>query len=69
VIGDEQRKQRMPQIRFSIEVDTEDEESSRVIRKIDGTVFEYAGESDKEKQIAVFPGPAGPGGRKGRESL
>jgi GNAT superfamily N-acetyltransferase len=41
----------MPQIRFSIEVDTEDEEPSRVIRKIDGTVFEYAGESDKEKQI------------------
>jgi len=41
----------MPQIRFSIQVDTEDEEPSRVIRKIDGTVFEYAGESDKEEQI------------------
>jgi predicted GNAT family acetyltransferase len=41
----------MAQIRFSIQVDKEDEEPSRVIRKIDGTVFEYAGESDKEEQI------------------
>jgi hypothetical protein len=41
----------MPYIRFSIQVDTEDEEPSRVIRKIDGTVFEYAGESDKKEQI------------------
>jgi hypothetical protein len=30
----------MPYIRFSIQVDTEDEEPSRVIRKIDGTIFE-----------------------------
>jgi hypothetical protein len=41
----------MPYIRFSIQVDTEDEEPSRVIRKIDGTIFEYAEESDKEKNI------------------
>jgi hypothetical protein len=44
----------MPYIRFSIQVDTEDEEPSRVIRKIDGTVFEYAGESDKEEQIGTL---------------
>jgi hypothetical protein len=41
----------MPYIRFSIQVDTEDEEPSQVIRKIDGTVFEHVGESDKEEQI------------------
>jgi hypothetical protein len=41
----------MPYIRFLIQADTEDEEPSRVIRKIDGAVFEYAGESDKEEQI------------------
>ncbi len=41
----------MPYIRFSIQVDTEDVEPSRVIRKIDGTIFEYAEESDKEENI------------------
>ncbi len=40
----------MPQIRFSVRVNTEDEEPSRVIRKIDGTVCEYLAESDKEEQ-------------------
>jgi hypothetical protein len=44
----------MPQIRFSIQVDTEDEEPSRVIRKIEGTVFECAGESDEEEQIGTL---------------
>jgi len=44
----------MPYIRFSIQVDTEDEEPSRVIRKIDGAVFEYAGDSDKEEQIGTL---------------
>jgi GNAT superfamily N-acetyltransferase len=44
----------MPYIRFSIQIDTEDEEPSRVIRKIDGTVFEYAEESDKEEQIGTL---------------
>lgn len=41
----------MPEIRFSIQVDTEDLEPSRVIRTIDGTVFECVGESDKEVRI------------------
>ena len=41
----------MAQIRFSIQVDTEDEEPSRVIRKIEGTVFEYAGESEKKSRL------------------
>jgi GNAT superfamily N-acetyltransferase len=61
----------MPQIRFSIEVDTEDEEPSRVIRKIDGTVFECVGESDKEEKIGnlqCFLVQAGLAGEKG-ESL
>ena len=44
----------MPYIRFSIQVDTEDEEPSRVIRKIEGTVFEYAGDSDKDEQIGTL---------------
>jgi hypothetical protein len=41
----------MAHIRFSIQVDTEDEEPSRVVRRSEGTVFEYEGESDTEKQI------------------
>ena len=41
----------MAHIRFSIQVDTEDEEPSRVVRRIEGTVYEYEGESDTEKQI------------------
>jgi hypothetical protein len=41
----------MPHIRFSILVDTEDEEPSRVVRRIEGTVYRYAGESDVEQQI------------------
>jgi predicted GNAT family acetyltransferase len=41
----------MAYIRFSIQVDIEDEEPSRVIRKIDGRVFEYVGESDREERI------------------
>jgi GNAT superfamily N-acetyltransferase len=41
----------MAHIRFSIQVDTEDEEPSRVVRQIEGTVYDYEGESDTEKQI------------------
>lgn len=41
----------MAHIRFSIQVDTEDEEPSRLVRRIEGTVYEYEGESDTEKQI------------------
>ena len=41
----------MPHIRFSIQVETEDEEPSRVVRRIDGTVYRYAGESYVEEQI------------------
>jgi hypothetical protein len=54
----------MAYIRFSIQVDTEDVEPSRVIRKIDGTIFEYAEESDKKEHIGslrcflVQPGQA-----------
>jgi GNAT superfamily N-acetyltransferase len=41
----------MPRIRFSIQVDTEDKEPSRVVRRIEGTVYRYAGEFDVEEQI------------------
>jgi hypothetical protein len=41
----------MPHIRFSIKVDTEDEAPSRVVRRIEGAVYRYAGESDVEEQI------------------
>jgi hypothetical protein len=34
-----------------IQVDIEDEEPRRVIRKIDGSVFEYVGESDREERM------------------
>lgn len=32
-------------------MDTEDKEPSRLVRRIEGTVYEYEGESDTEKQI------------------
>jgi len=47
----------MSHIRFSIQVDTEDNEPSRVVRRIEGAVYRYAGESDVEERIgtsAVF---------------
>lgn len=41
----------MPFIRFSIQVDTEDPEPSRVVRKIDGIVFDYAEGSEREREL------------------
>jgi GNAT superfamily N-acetyltransferase len=41
----------MPHIRFTVEVDCEDQEPSRIIPAINGTIFEYEGETDKEVSV------------------
>jgi hypothetical protein len=53
----------MAHIRFSIQVDTEDEEPSRVVRRTEGTLYEYEGESDNrdtwKKSATTQPFEAG----------
>ena len=44
----------MPHIRFSIQVDMEDQEPSRVVRRIEGRVYQYAGGSDVEEQVGTL---------------
>jgi GNAT superfamily N-acetyltransferase len=43
----------VPFIRFSIQVDTEDREPSRVVRRIDGIVFDYADGSEREEELGT----------------